>query len=373
MSRFSAASAFSHAQPARTAVLLVQLGTPERPEAGPVRRYLRQFLSDPRVVEIPRAIWWPILNGAILPTRPARSARKYASIWTDKGSPLLVHTKAQASLVRGYLGNEGLDVDVAFAMRYGEPSIGATLRELREKNLTRLLVVPMYPQYAGSTTATVFDEVARELSGWRNLPELRFVRGFHDQAAYIDALAARVRQSWGNDGPPDVLLMSFHGVPRRSLLAGDPYHCECLATGRLLAEKLQLPGGRWQVSFQSRFGRAEWLQPYTEATLKDLAKAGHQRVDVVCPGFVADCLETLEEIAIEARETFLAAGGADFRYIPCLNDRPEFIRALTSLVQAQTSGWRVSRKTPGKPGGDPAADPVLIARAQRAKALGAVR
>lgn len=346
MPRYSSARTHDHAAPGRTGVLLVQLGTPEAPEPGATRRYLRAFLSDPRVVEIPRPVWWPILHGLVLPLRPRRSAAKYAEIWTDEGSPLAVYTARQAKLLRGLLGERGLDVEVGFAMRYGEPSVAGVLRELRERGLARLLVLPLYPQYAGSTTATAFDAVFRELSGWRNLPELRTVRSFHDQPAYLDALAARVRASWTGEGPPDRLVMSFHGVPRRTLELGDPYHCECLATGRLLAARLGMPEERVAVSFQSRFGKAEWLQPYTDQTLQALGRAGAGRVDVMCPGFVADCLETLEEIAIEGRDTFLAAGGREFRYIPCLNDSPEFIAALADLVQAHTVGWPVQRPTP---------------------------
>ncbi|MEZ5652217.1 MAG: ferrochelatase [Burkholderiaceae bacterium] len=369
MSRFTAASAFDHATPERTGVLLVQLGTPDEPRPAAVRRYLRQFLSDPRVVEIPRPLWWLILNLFILPRRPAQSARKYASIWTPQGSPLFTHTKQQATLLRGYLGNAGHDAIVAFAMRYGQPSVASVMRAMREQRLTRLLVVPMYPQYAGSTTASVYDAVFEELSHWREQPELRVVRGFHDLPAYIDALAERIRASWGNEGPPDTLLMSFHGVPRRSLQAGDPYHCECHATARLLAERLRLPADRWKISFQSRFGRAEWLQPYTDKTLAELARAGARRVDVVCPGFLADCLETLEEIAIEGKAAFMKAGGHDFRFIPCLNDSHALVAALTDLIVAQMSGWPTLKSS--APGADDPDRARLAVRQQRARGLGA--
>jgi ferrochelatase len=370
MSKRPDAAAFAHDRPSRTAVLLIQLGTPSAPEPGPVRRYLREFLSDRRVVEIPRAIWWPILHGIILTTRPAKSARKYAAIWTRDGSPLMVHTVRQAKLLRGYLGERGHDVDVACAMRYGQPSIAHALRALRERNLERLLVLPLYPQYAASTTATAFDAVFAELSTWRNPPELRLVKHFHDHPAYLDALAERIRASWGNDGPPRRLVMSFHGVPARTLALGDPYHCECHATGRLLAERLGLPADRWRLSFQSRFGRAKWLEPYTDATLAELGRGGAGRVDVVCPGFVSDCLETLEEIAIEGRQTFLSAGGKEFRYIPCLNDTPPLVRALSDIALHHMQGWPTRR--PG-PQDAQAAEAALRARAARAKALGAPR
>jgi protoporphyrin/coproporphyrin ferrochelatase len=369
MSRYSAAEVFSHDAPARTAVLLVQLGTPAAPEAGAVRRYLKQFLWDPRVVEIPRALWWALLHGIVLNTRPKRSARKYASIWTREGSPLLVNTVKQAALVRGYLGEAGHDAEVEFAMRYGEPSIESVLRKLRERNLTRLLVLPLYPQYAASTTASALDAVFSELMRWRNPPELRTIRDFHDDPDYIEALAGQVRSSWQHDGPPERLLMSFHGLPRRSLSLGDPYHCECLATGRLLAERLGLSQADYQVTFQSRFGAAEWLQPYTDATLTRLAARGVRRVDLICPGFVSDCLETLEEIAIEARQKFIQAGGTDFRYIACLNDSPALIRALVRLIDRHLAGWPTQRAA--SPEASREQQAARDQRKQRAQALGA--
>ena len=275
----------------------------------------------------------------ILTTRPAKSARKYASVWTDEGSPLMVHSQRQATLLRGWLGERGHDLEVALAMRYGEPSIPSVLEAMRARNVTRLLVLPLYPQYSASTTATAFDEIGRVLRGWRNLPELRWVRSFHDDPQYIEALASRVRAHWEREGRGEKLVMSFHGVPRRTLELGDPYHCECHVTARLLAERLGLPKERWMITFQSRFGRAQWLQPYTEPTLRALAGQGLRRVDVTCPGFVSDCLETLEEIAMEGREAFLSAGGSDFRYLPCLNDAPVFIDALAALVERHTAGW----------------------------------
>jgi ferrochelatase len=339
MARTSPPPAFDHAAGSRTAVLMVQLGTPAAPTAAALRPYLAQFLGDPRVVEIPRLLWWPILHGIILNTRPAKSAKKYASVWTDEGSPLMVHSVRQSRLLHAALGERGHDLEVALAMRYGEPSIESVLGDLRARGVTRLLLLPMYPQYSASTTATVFDEVARVLRGWRNLPEVRWVRSFHDDAGYVEALAAQVRRAWERDGRGERLVMSFHGVPRRTLELGDPYHCECHVTARLLAERLGLARGEWIVTFQSRFGKAQWLQPYTEPTLEQLARDGVRTVDVVCPGFVADCLETLEEISMEARSAFLGAGGSTFRYIACLNDAPAFVDALAGLVERQTSGW----------------------------------
>jgi len=368
MNRYSSATEFQHDQPARTAVLLVQLGTPAAPTAAAVRPYLKQFLGDPRVVEIPRALWWLILNGIILNTRPRRSAKKYAAIWTPEGSPLKVYSERQATMLRGWLGEHGHEIDVALAMRYGEPSIPSVMQQLRARNVTRLLVLPLYPQYAGSTTATAIDQVTEVLRGWRNLPEVRWVRSFHDDPAYIDALATGIEHAWERDGRPERLVMSFHGVPRRTLEQGDPYHCECHATARLLAERLRLARDDYVVTFQSRFGKARWLEPYTEPTLRSLAGAGVSRVDVVCPGFVSDCLETREEIAIEAKAAFLAAGGRAFRHLPCLNDAPGLIDALAGLVERHVAGWST-----GRPTGAALAqrDAALLERARRARDLGA--
>lgn len=339
---FSPEPAFVHGSLSRTAVLLVNLGTPATPDAGAVRRFLREFLSDPRVVEIPRVIWWPILYGLVLPLRPHKTAAKYAAIWTDEGSPLMFNSRQQALLLRGYLGERGLDVEVGLAMRYGEPSIAWALDELRKKNVDRVLVLPMYPQYSATTTASVFDAVGDHLKTIRNVPELRWVKNFHDHAGYISALKRSVLAHWARIGPlarGDRLVISFHGVPKQTLERGDPYHCECQKTGRLLAESLGLDDDDYVVTFQSRFGRAEWLQPYTAQTLSELAGKGCARVDVICPGFTADCLETLEEIAIEGKHEFLSGGGKQFHYIACLNDAPDFIAALADLVERQVRGW----------------------------------
>jgi ferrochelatase len=336
-----------HAQPPRAAVLLINLGTPAAPTAAAVRPYLRQFLSDPRVVEIPALLWWPILHGVILTVRPRRSAAKYAAIWTPAGSPLRVNSEQQAVLLRGWLGERGLELDVALAMRYGEPSVAKVLAQLRARCVDRLLVLPMYPQYSATTTATAFDAVNAVLARMRNVPEVRWVRDFCDQRGYIEALKARVLDHWRKFGRAmdegGKLVMSFHGVPRRTLDLGDPYHCQCQKTGRLLAEALGLGESEYVVTFQSRFGKAEWLRPYTASVLQDLGKQGVRRVDVICPGFVADCLETLEEIAMEGRQAFQRAGGGAFHYIPALNDSPVFIDALVHLVQAHTHGWSIDR------------------------------
>ncbi len=335
----------THGQPALTAVLLCNLGTPDEPTAPAVRRYLAQFLSDPRVVEIPPIAWKPILHGIILRTRPAKSAAKYQTVWTPEGSPLKVWTEKQAALLHAALGAQGHRVVVRAAMRYGNPSISDQLDALRREGVTRVLVLNAYPQYSGTTTASVSDAVNAWAGRARHVPELRFVNRYHDDAGYIGALAARVRQYWATHGAPDHLVMSFHGVPERTLHMGDPYHCECLKTGRLLADALGLPRERFTLTFQSRFGRAKWIEPYTEPTLQKLAKNGTKRVDVVCPGFVADCLETLEEIAQEAKDAFLAAGGSAFHYIPCLNDSPEWIDALAAIARRHLAGWDTDRPT----------------------------
>lgn len=345
-----------------TAVLLCNLGTPDEPTAPALRRYLAQFLGDPRVVEIPRALWLPILHGVILRVRPAKSAQKYASIWLPEGSPLRVWTEKQTTMLRGYLGERGHRLTVRFAMTYGNPSIPSVLDALKAEGVRRILVLPMYPQYSATTTASVFDAVHRWAGQVRHLPEFRFVNRYHDHPGYIAALARRVSAHWAQHGRPDRLVMSFHGVPKRTLLLGDPYHCECLKTARLVGERLGLQPNEVVVTFQSRFGKAEWLQPYTEPTLVDLARRGVKRIDILCPGFVTDCLETLEEIAVEARDAFLGAGGETFHYLPCLNDQHEWILALTDIVQNHLQGW----DTLDAP--DPAA---LAGQRERALALGA--
>lgn len=329
----------THGQPAKTGILLCNLGTPDAPTAPALRRYLAEFLADARVVEIPRPIWWLILHGIILRVRPKKSAAKYASIWTPEGSPLKAWTEKQARLLLGALGERGHRVEVRYAMRYGQPSVAAQLDAMKAAGCTRVLIVPAYPQYSGTTSASVFDAVYSWASKVRLIPELRFINRYHDQAGYIEALRQKVQQHWLVHGRPDQLLMSFHGVPQRTLEMGDPYHCECHKTGRLLAEALGLKKDEYVLTFQSRFGKAKWLEPYTEPTLKALAGKGMKRVDVICPGFTSDCLETLEEIAQEARETFLHAGGQEFHYIPCLNDSEPWIHALAGLCEQHLAGW----------------------------------
>ncbi|MGY4829309.1 ferrochelatase [Sphaerotilaceae bacterium SBD11-9] len=322
-----------------TAILLCNLGTPDAPTPGAVRRYLAEFLSDPRVIEIPKLIWWPILHGIILRVRPGQSAKRYASVWTAQGSPLTVWTDKQAKLLAGYLGQRGHRVTVRFAMRYGSPSVGSVLDELKATGARQVLVLPMYPQYCAATTASLVDAVGTWAARVRSLPELRFVNRYHDDPRYIDALARRLADHWQTHGRGEKLLMSFHGMPKRTQTLGDPYFDECQQTARLVAQRADIKPENLVVTFQSRLGRAEWLQPYTEPTLVKLAKQGVKKIDVMCPGFVADNLETLEEINIEAREAYLKAGGVEFNYVPCLNDQHEWMAALTSLALQHMQGW----------------------------------
>jgi len=352
---------FRHGQSPRTAVLVVNLGTPDEATAPALRRYLAEFLSDPRVVEIPRLLWLPILHGIILRTRPARSAAKYATVWSAEGSPLAVWTKRQAAALDAELAAAGHGLLVRHAMRYGNPSVASVLDGLRAEGATRVLVLPMYPQYAAATTASVGDAVMQWAQQARRQPDLRFIGEYHDDPGYIDALAERLSAHWTTNGRGDKLVLSFHGVPERSLTLGDPYHCQCHVTARLLAQRLQLAPEQLLVTFQSRFGKAKWLEPYTEPTLRALAAQGVKSVDVMCPGFVADCLETLEEIAQEAHEAFLEAGGERFAYVPCLNDQPRFIQALAQLVLRHVQGWPTQA----------AKEVDLAAQRERALAMGA--
>lgn len=327
---------------AQTAILLINLGSPETPTTPAVKRYLGEFLADPRIVEMPRALWWLILNGLILPTRAKKSAEKYASIWTPEGSPLKVHTEKQVKLLRGYLGQAGHHVVVAHAMRYGEPSIADTLTRLKAAGCTRILLLPLYPQYSAPTTATACDAAFTWLQKTRNQPELRIVRSFADDPAYIAALAASVREHWRHHGRPDTayrLLMSFHGMPRRMAEQGDPYPEECRRTAQQLASALNLRDTDYLLCFQSRFGRAAWLQPYTVPSVTALAREGVRRIDILCPGFPADCLETLEEIALDVKSTFLQAGGQEYHFIPGLNEREAWIHALAGLAIRHLQGW----------------------------------
>jgi len=359
---------FTHDRTPRIGILLTNLGTPDAATPGAVRRYLAQFLSDPRVIEIPAWAWKPLLYGVILLVRPSKSAEKYTAIWTRDGSPLLVHSLRQRTLLLGYLGQRlkgaGFPADlcpVEIGMRYGNPSVGSALDKLRAAHCEKILVLPLFPQYSASATASAFDAVTAHLNRMRRLPALRFVETFHADAGYIKALAKNVNDYWVKHGRPDKLVLSFHGVPRRTLDLGDPYHCYCQVTARLLARELGLAPEQWVLTFQSRFGRAPWLQPYTVDVLTTLAREGVARVDVFCPGFVADCLETLEEIGIEGRAAYKGAGGREFELIPCLNEHPAWIAALADLAFRNLAGWLAQ---------PPDVDARELTRV-RAKALGA--
>jgi len=331
---------FNHDQPECLGVLLVNLGTPDSPSKADVRRYLKEFLWDPRVVEVARPVWWMVLNGIILNTRPKRSAEAYAKVWTEEGSPLLVISKRQQQALHTAMQHRlDLPVHVALAMRYGNPSIKAGLEELKAVGARRVLVLPLYPQYSATTTASIFDAITTELRRWRWLPELRFINHYHDDSAYIAALADSVRRHQAEHGEPDKLVLSFHGIPKDYFLKGDPYHCECQKTGRLLAEALGLEKDRWLLTFQSRLGTKEWLKPYTDETLRHLPDQGIRKVQVICPGFSADCLETLEEVAMENKAIFLSAGGKEYSYIPCLNADATHMEMLANLVVRHAGGW----------------------------------
>lgn len=325
--------------PNRTALLLVNLGTPAAPTPAAVRRYLAQFLSDPRVVDRPRWLWWPILHGIVLRVRPRRSARAYRQIWTDAGSPLAIHTAALADAVRTRLDADGDGLLVRHAMRYGEPSIARVLAELAGAGIGRLLVVPLFPQYSASTSGSALDAVARELRAWRRLPELRWVRDYHDDPAYIDALARSVEAFRRERGAAPYLLLSFHGLPERQVAAGDPYRDQCMATAQRLAARLGLDARRIGVAFQSRIAGEPWLAPHTDRVLRELPGRGCDHVQVLCPGFAVDCLETLEEIALRNRQDFLAAGGTRFEYIPALNAEPAHAALVAGIARRHAQGW----------------------------------
>ncbi|PKM10276.1 MAG: ferrochelatase [Gammaproteobacteria bacterium HGW-Gammaproteobacteria-3] len=356
--KFKGSPSFSHRQTDKTGVLITNLGTPDAPTARALRRYLKQFLADPRVVEIPRLLWWFILNGIILRIRPRRSAKSYRSVWTEQGSPLLVYTRNQADALREKLKERWGDaVEVEFAMRYGSPSLPSVLDAMFNKGVRKLLVLPLYPQYSASTTASTFDALAADFKTRRWLPALRFIDHYHDFEPFIHAAADRIQQHWREHGRADKLLFTYHGIPKRYLLNGDPYHCQCHKTSRLLAEALGLDNEAYLTTFQSRFGREEWLRPYTDETLKGLPAQGYKSVQLFCPGFAADCLETLEEIGVENKQYFLQTGGERYEYISALNTEPAHIAALDELIRQNLQGW--------EPGAE---DPQ---REQRAKALGA--
>ncbi len=346
MPRFRGNADFRHDTQPALGVLLSNLGTPAAPTRRAVRRYLREFLSDPRVVEVPRPLWWLILNGIILQTRPARSARAYAKVWTEAGSPLLVHTLAQRDRLAATLAPRfDVPVHVEAGMRYGEPSIAQALERLESANCSRVVLLPLYPQYSATTTASTFDEFARLASGLRRIPSLHFIDSYHDNPAYIAALADSVRAHWKKNGQ-NRLLMSFHGIPERYRLAGDPYPCLCHKTARLLANALELRDDQWAIAFQSRLGREEWLRPYTDELLSEWAAQKAGDIDVICPGFSADCLETLEEIGIQYKALYEQGGGGRLRYIPALNEDDAHIGCLAGLVERALKAFGTAPQTP---------------------------
>ncbi len=338
--KYQGRAGFAHGTPPLAVVVLVNLGTPDRAETRAVRRFLAEFLADPRVIELPRLLWRVILHGVILRIRPRRSAHAYQQVWTERGSPLLFHTQDLVAATRAELRGSGQQrIEVHTAMRYGNPSLSSVLDGLMRRNLRRLLVLPLYPQYSGTTTGSVFDAVADTLKTWRWVPELGFVSDYYDRPGYAGLLAERVRAYRQQNGTAAHLLFSFHGIPERYLHAGDPYYCQCLATARLTAEHLQLGAQQWSVSFQSRVGRERWLSPYTDTELQRLPGAGVKSLDVICPAFAVDCLETLEEIAMQGRDIFMAAGGEQFRYIPALNAGADHARWLAQLIMQSTAHW----------------------------------
>ena len=335
MNRFTALTEQAHEKKNnRTGVLITNLGTPDEPETASVRRYLREFLSDPRVVEIPKLLWMIILHGIILRVRPARSARLYKDIWSAEGSPLLAIGKRQRDRLEQLLRENGQqDFELQLAMRYGNPSIRDALRAFQQQGIHRVVVLPLYPQYAGPTTGSTFDVVADEFKQWRWVPELHFINSYHDHPLYIEALANSIRKHVAEHGKPQKLVLSYHGMPRRNLMLGDPYHCHCQKTTRLVMQQLGFAEDEFITTFQSRFGKAEWLKPYTDATLASLPGQGVKDVAIISPAFSADCLETIQELDQENREIFMEAGGEQYRYIPCLNDDDEHIRLMAELVQ----------------------------------------
>lgn len=337
---YSSQQGFDHEQQPAVGVLLVNLGTPDAPTTSALRRYLKQFLSDPRVVEMNRALWWLLLNGIILNTRPKKSAHAYQSVWGKDGSPLMKYSKLQTQKLQMVLSDSKTKtIHVELAMTYGSPSIQQAMQTLREKKCDKIMVLPLYPQYSGSTTAAVTDQVFEELQSWRRVPDLRVLAAYHDLPSYIDALANSVREHWQKHGQAEKLLMSFHGIPQRYFDQGDPYPCHCRKTGRLLAERLGLNENQWLLTFQSIFGREEWVKPYTAEQLKSWGSEGIKDVDVICPGFASDCLETLEEIQVENHDYFIEAGGQKLSYIPALNDRDDHIEVLAELVKRECSSW----------------------------------
>ena len=341
MVKYIGESDYEHGSKDNTGILLTNLGTPDAPTAKAVKPYLLEFLSDTRVIEIPKILWQIILRGIILQIRPSRSAKIYKSVWTKEGSPLLKISKKQIHLVKEQLKEAYPNTVFSLAMRYGNPSIESALMELKKNNVRRLLVLPLYPQYCAATTASTFDSVTKVLQKWRWIPELRFINQYFEEENYIKALADSIQQFWSKKGQPQKIIFSYHGIPKKYHIKGDPYHCFCLKTTRLVKEYMKLDDDKVFTTFQSRFGRQEWLQPYTSQTLQELPGKGIKKIHIISPGFSADCLETLEELEVENREYFMKAGGEEYDYIPCLNDNPLHIEMIAHLLHKHTQGWKV--------------------------------
>ncbi len=336
------AEQFKHDQVEKIGILLVNLGSPDAADTASIRRFLREFLSDQRVIEMPKFLWQLILNFFILPFRPKKLVPLYRSIWTAQGSPLVSIAEQQKHKLAVLFADRGRsDLSFALAMRYGKPDIASALRQLAADNVHKVLVFPTYAQYSATTTASIFDAISLELRHWRWLPELRFINSYHDQPQHIQALAQSVESYWQAHPRGQILIMSFHGLPQVYHLKGDPYFCQCHKTARLLAKQLHLGEHEWTITFQSRFGKQQWLQPYTSEALAALPQQGIQAVDIICPGFAIDCLETLEEIVVENRDVFINAGGQQYQYIPALNDRDVNIDAMGELIEQHIQGWQV--------------------------------
>ena len=332
---------YQHGSEDRTGILLTNLGTPDEPNSRALKPYLREFLSDPRVIEIPKIFWQIILNGIILQIRPRKSAKTYQSIWTEEGSPLLTISKKQLDKVQQKLKPEFPNTIFILAMRYGNPSIHKALKEFQQNNVRRILVLPLYPQYCAATTASTFDAITSILQKWRWIPELRFINQYFEEENYIKAISNSIEDFWKKNKKPQKIVFSYHGIPKSYHIKGDPYHCFCLKTTRLVKEYMNLRDDEVITTFQSRFGKQEWLKPYTSETLKSLPKEGIKKINIISPGFSADCLETLEELKIENREYFEEAGGEEYHYIPCLNDSPTHINMIADLIKKHSQGWIV--------------------------------
>ena len=330
---------YEHGTKENIGILITNLGTPDAPEKQELKVYLNQFLSDPRVIELPKILWQILLKLVILQIRPAKSAEAYKKIWTKNGSPLLDISKRQLEKIKKSLSASHPNMIFEIGMRYGNPSIPSALEKLQKQKVRKLLILPMYPQYCAATTGSTFDEVTNTLQKWRWIPELRFINQYFEEEKYIQVLSNSIRSFWNKNSKPQKIIFSFHGIPKRYLLNGDPYHCFCLKTTRLVKENMGLKDEEIMTTFQSRFGKAEWLQPYTSETLKELPKKGVKNIHIISPGFSSDCLETLEELEEENREYFMESGGEKYKYIPCLNDDDEHIDMFVNLIKKNIQGW----------------------------------